>query len=94
MVVKNPLSHFLSIYTESRQGFNGNAISDQSFVSLLYNNILGRDPDQSGFDYWINEIESGTSRAEILPGFSESQENQINVIGDIANGIEYELWTG
>ena len=72
----------------------GSETTDEAYVSLLYNNILGREPEQSGFDYWVDKLSSGNSRAEILPGFSESQENQINVIGDIENGIEYQLWIG
>jgi hypothetical protein len=33
-------------------------------------------------------------RAEVLVDFSESPENQAQVIGQIANGIDYTLWVG
>lgn len=29
------------------------------FVKTVYNNLLGRDPDRSGWDYWITKIEAG-----------------------------------
>lgn len=42
-----------------------------AFVTALYNQTLGRAPDAAGLSYWIN---SGFSTAQILVGFSESQE--------------------
>lgn len=36
----------------------GNTSNDQ-FLSLLYSNMLGRTPDQKGYDYWLGQISSG-----------------------------------
>lgn len=72
----------------------GDSPSNQQFVTLLYNNVLNREPDADGLDYWLNDLSSGISRAGVLASFSESQENQLNVIGQIENGLQYLLWEG
>jgi len=41
------------------------------FITALYRNTLGREPETDGLNYWLN---SGKSIGEILVGFSESQE--------------------
>lgn len=74
--------------------------SDETFIDLLYQNILDRAPDQAGYTYWVDHLygtnkgglnPSGVvlSRADVLVGFSESAENKINVTGAIQNGIEF-----
>jgi hypothetical protein len=59
------------------------------FLTTVYENVLHRAPDGAGFDYWMNALNRGASRAEILAQFSESHENQAQVIGAIAHGIDY-----
>jgi len=44
-------------------------------VDALYHNVLGRDPDQGGYDYWINEGNQGKSFGEMALAFTESGEN-------------------
>ncbi|QGZ39496.1 uncharacterized protein DUF4214 [Pseudoduganella flava] len=66
----------------------GNA-DDAQFLTALYRNALHREPDQPGLQSWLTAISLGLSREEILLGFSESAENQAQVIGSIQNGIEY-----
>lgn len=62
------------------------------FVNQLYQNVLHRAPDASGFAFWEHVLDSGMgSRADVLVGFSESQENQANVIGAIQDGFFYTL---
>jgi hypothetical protein len=59
-------------------------------VTRFYQNVLHRDPEQGGYDYWMNQLQSGLqTRTQVLTGFSESPENQTQVIGVIQNGIEY-----
>ncbi|MEO1554794.1 MAG: DUF4214 domain-containing protein [Pseudomonadota bacterium] len=50
------------------------ATDDQAFVTLLYNNVLDRDPDAQGLANWTARLDAGTSRAEVVIGFSESAE--------------------
>jgi hypothetical protein len=59
-------------------------------VGHLYQNILHRAPDKSGFDFWVGVMDShAISLADLLAGFSESPENQAALIGTIGNGIVY-----
>lgn len=67
----------------------GAAPSDTDFVTRLYGNVLHRAPEPQGFDFWMNAMHNGTTRAEVLAFFSESPENQAQVIGAITNGIIY-----
>jgi hypothetical protein len=67
--------------------------SDAQFVDLLYQNVLHREPESGGFAYWMEAL--GTHhvpRDEILAYFSESPENQAQVIGSIENGIDFQPW--
>ncbi|WP_274705552.1 DUF4214 domain-containing protein [Salipiger pentaromativorans] len=48
------------------------ALDDVAFVELLYQNVLDRAPDPTGLARWVGELESGSSRAEVLLGFSQS----------------------
>ncbi len=64
-------------------------LSDNDFLTLLYNNVLDRDPDAPGFEFWENQQSQGLSRADILQYFSESEENYNNVAAEIEAGIFY-----
>ena len=50
-------------------------IDHQRFVSNLYEEVLDREPDSIGMNYWIGQLNSGDeTRYEVLFGFSESAE--------------------
>ena len=70
---------------QSRYG----AASDTDFIRLLYENVLDRQPDAGGYQFWQDAMARGLSREGVLIEFSESPENKTNVAGLIANGIEY-----
>jgi hypothetical protein len=76
----------LSAEFQSKYGANP---SNEDFIDLLYLNVLNRLPDQSGYDFWIDAFDRGLSRAGALVEFSESAENQANLIGVLQQGIEY-----
>ena len=59
----------------------------EQFISLIYQNVLHRAPDQGGHDYWAGELAKGMSEAEMLARFADSAENRADVIGIISNGI-------
>jgi serralysin len=66
--------------------------TNSQFVTLLYQNVLGRGPDQAGLDGWVNVLNTGQAdRAEVLIGFSESPENHGYVDPTIRNGITLDL---
>jgi hypothetical protein len=60
----------------------GAAPSDVAYVTALYNNVLGRIPDQGGFDVQVHALAQGLSRAQLLLNFGESPENQAKVAAD------------
>jgi len=70
--------------------------TNESFVTQLYHNVLHRDPDADGFNYWVNVLaQSGDkteARTQMLIGFSDSLENQALVIGSLKQGLEYTPW--
>ena len=69
----------------------GSAPTDAQFLRQLYLNILDREPDAAGYEYWVGRIED-SSRAQIMVEFSEGFENQAQVIGTIGNGMDYTPW--
>ncbi|MBY0572337.1 MAG: DUF4214 domain-containing protein [Undibacterium sp.] len=66
-----------------------------TLVNTLYHNVLHREPEKAGFDFWVKALNDGIiSRAGVLASFCDSPENQALVIGSIQNGIDYTLWQG
>ena len=60
----------------------GNAISNESYLKTLYSNILDREYDVDGFEYWLRQLDQGIeTKGEVLMGFSESNEN-IQIFSD------------
>jgi hypothetical protein len=53
--------------------------NNTQYVEDLYNGILRRAGDCDGFTFWINELNSGASRAAALESFTESPEFQTRV---------------
>ena len=55
----------------------GEDVSNAKYVETLYVNVLGRDYDQTGYNYWLGNLNTGIeTRYELLLGFSESAENK------------------
>lgn len=51
------------------------ALSNQSFVDLVYRNVLGRGADAAGANYWANQLATGAlNRGGVMVNFSESAE--------------------
>lgn len=75
---------------EGRYGVDSNT---DTFVHLLYENVLMRAPEQSGYDYWFDVLDTGkASRQAVLAYFSESPENMLNTSGDFQLGVAYVPW--
>ena len=72
---------FISLY--------GASLSDDGFVTQVYQNVLHRNPDESGKQFWINALGHGYDRAYVLNQFSSSDENNKNVNPTITNGFTY-----
>lgn len=71
----------------------GENASNETILTAYYQNVLHRAPDAAGFEYWLQEMASGVATpAYLLMHFSESAENQLQVMSAIQNGIEYVEW--
>jgi serralysin len=77
-------------------GFTGSAefqqkygsLNDAAFVTLLYNNVLGRNPDGAGLANWTGALRAGSTRASVVVGFSESDEHITKRASYIDDGIK------
>ena len=55
----------------------GENIDNGTYVNTLYKNILGREADTEGYNYWVGQLNNGVEdRSELLLGFAESAENK------------------
>ena len=53
----------------------GDDLTNAQFLAVVYQNVLGRDFDQEGFDYWLNLLETGQlGRAGAIQWISLGQE--------------------
>lgn len=50
-------------------------LTNLQFVELVYQNVLGRTAEPAGRDYWVDRLNDGLIRGEMMIGFSESPEN-------------------
>lgn len=66
-------------------------LGNGAFVTLLYANVLDRAPDQAGLNSWLAALNGGTSRADVVVSFSESQEH-INAMA--SQRIAGAVWVG
>jgi len=74
----------------------GSSPSNADFLTRVYQNVLGRTPDASGYNWWLNELNTNASktRAKILADFAESAENRSNVADLVGSGVFFDLFSG
>jgi V8-like Glu-specific endopeptidase len=68
--------------------------SNADFLTKVYTNVLGRAPDQAGYDWWLDQMNTVPSEtpAQVLAQFTESKENMDAVVQLIGNGFSYTPW--
>lgn len=64
-------------------------LSNQAFVEQLYRFCLNREGDPAGIQSWVNLLNSGTSRASVVIGFSESPEHIALTAPFWSGGIQF-----
>ena len=68
----------------------GAAPSNAEIVTSLYRNILDREPEQGGFDFYVSVLDrKAATLGQVLADISESAENRAGVAELIVNGIQY-----
>ncbi|MBY4677945.1 DUF4214 domain-containing protein [Marinobacterium arenosum] len=48
--------------------------SNESVLTALYQNVLGREPDEEGYQWWLDTMNNGESLGGVIVGFTESAE--------------------
>lgn len=56
------------------QEFANRHLSNEDYVETLYQTFMDRASDAGGKQYWMNKLNSGMSRQQVLEGFSRSEE--------------------
>jgi serralysin len=68
----------------------GVSASPDSIIAGFYQNVLHRPPDAGGFDFWLDVVKNKHAPlADVLVAFSESAENQAQLIGVLQGGFEF-----
>lgn len=75
----------------------GSNANNSAFVTTLYHNILGRDPDASGYQFWLNALNTDPNsdknilRSQLMIDFSDSPENtqKIELVGTLEHGVTF-----
>lgn len=84
------------------------ALDNEQFVTQVYANVLQREPDTGGLDYWTGQLTAGSlTRGEMMVGFAMSEEYQalsanavyvtMSYIGLLQRTPDqggFEYWTG
>jgi len=70
-----PLATISQAFSESAEFSDRyGQLSNGGFVDQVYSNVLRREPDAGGRAFWVERLTSGTTRGEMMIGFSESDE--------------------
>lgn len=86
--VKDVASGFVN--SAEYQALYGVNPSNAVIVNKYYENVLHRQPDSGGFNYWLGLLDQGAlNKAEVLAFFSESPENQDALATIIGNGFVF-----
>lgn len=85
------LAQVAASFAASAEFHNATAgMSNADLVEFMYQNTLDRASDPAGKQGWVNALDSGMSRGELLLGFSQSEEHFHLLGNSITNGIAYQ----
>lgn len=66
------ISNDFALSAEFQQRYG--SVDNRRFLELVYENVLGRRPDQGGYDYWLDQMNRGMLRGFVMIYFSDSEE--------------------
>jgi Ca2+-binding RTX toxin-like protein len=64
--------------------------SAEDFLVKVYEHMLHRAPDPSGYAYWLDVMKHGATEGQVLAAISESPELHDLLVGQMQNGIAYQ----
>ncbi|HUR20443.1 MAG TPA: DUF4214 domain-containing protein [Vicinamibacterales bacterium] len=65
------------------------ALNNTQFVTLIYQNVMGRAPDANGLAYWAGQLASGVTRGSVMLSFSESPEYKAVIDSEVYVTMTY-----
>lgn len=68
------MARLFTVTAEFRNAYDH--LGDPDLVTAIYRNVLGREPDAAGRDYWVGRLAGGMTRHQLLASFSESPEHK------------------
>jgi hypothetical protein len=68
-----------SVEFQNRYG----SLNNSEFVTLVYNNVLGRAPDPGGLAFWTSQLDNGATRGQVMLAFSESTEFRNSIANEV-----------
>ena len=76
------ISEYFAASNEFQQTYG--SLTNEQFVTLVYQNILGRNTDPVGYAYWLGQLNSGTlTQGQVMLGFSESNEYKASISNEV-----------
>ena len=60
--------------------------TDAQFIDTLYTQLLGREADASGSNFWLDRLDEGVSRADVVTAFAEASVTDVTetkVVGSV-----------
>lgn len=69
------LEHLVRSFANSEEfNLKYSNVTDEAFLTDMYQNMAGREPDTEGMAYWMDRMANGLSRADVAWAFAESLE--------------------
>ena len=90
----SPASVAASFVASGEFGSRYGQLGDAGFVDQLYRNVLGRTPSASERSYWLRQLGSGATRAELLLAFAESPEFRLRTGTNGLRATDYDAAPG
>ena len=75
------------------------SLSNADFATAVYNNVLGRIPDQAGFDFWVGLLDSGASGRDqfilsVLGGVQDGSADRVYLDNKVDVGAYFAVHKG
>ena len=64
-------------------------LNDAEFVDLVYRNVLGRAPEPQGNVFWLQALQQGLLRGQVMTQFSESDEYRQRTAASVQVSMMY-----